>query len=101
MEGNPIEDQPINKMYGAERSIPDRVGAMAVRNGCEPEPVAEVIREGVERLSWNCPTEGDVGLVVIDGWGHAWPGAFAATNDRGVHAGQMLWEFFEQHPMPE
>ena len=93
LEGGPAS-QPIKIKYGAERRIPDRVGSMAVRNGCEAEPVVEVISEGVERLSWTCPPEGDVGLVVVEGLGHVWPHA-------PVDAGDMLWEFFEQHPLPE
>jgi hypothetical protein len=72
MEGG-LTGQPIKDLYGAERPIADRVGSKAERNGCEPEPVAELIGEGVERLSWNCPTEGDVGLVIIDGLGHSMP----------------------------
>jgi polyhydroxybutyrate depolymerase len=97
LEGG-LTGQPIKDLYGAGRPIPDRIGSMAVRNGCEAGSIVEVLSEGVDRLSWTCPAEGEVGLVIIDGWGHSWPRPSIA---RGVDAGQMLWEFFEQHPMPE
>ena len=54
--------------------IPDRLGSIARRNGCEPDALSELITPSVERLSWTCPTGADVELVLADGHGHSWPG---------------------------
>jgi polyhydroxybutyrate depolymerase len=86
-------------------SYPDRLANIAIRNGCEPEPVSEMITPNVERLSWACPEGADVALVAAGGHGHSWPGsAEAATwalTTMEIDATEMIWEFFEQHPMSE
>jgi polyhydroxybutyrate depolymerase len=44
--------------------------------------------------------------VVYDGGGHAWPGGVKGVSDeadvpsRDLDASEMMWQFFEQHPMP-
>ena len=50
------------------------------------------------------PADGsDVEVHVVDGMGHAWPGAQAgalSAPDTGVHATELIWEFFAAHPRP-
>ena len=87
----------IKELYGSD-SIPDRVGAIAGRNGCEAEPTGEAMSESVERVTWACPAGAEVELVVIEGGGHRWPTSFLPNP---VDATAEVWEFFEQHPMPE
>jgi polyhydroxybutyrate depolymerase len=57
------------------------------------------ISEHVDTMSWPCRPDADVQFVVIDGDGHSWPGTPDATTE--IDATQMIWEFFERHPMPE
>lgn len=45
-------------------------------------------------------------LVVIEGGGHAWPGRefgpelkVLGKSSRDVSANDLLWAFFEKHPM--
>jgi polyhydroxybutyrate depolymerase len=80
----------------AQASIPDRVANVAVRNRCNPAFTTEAIDENRERWSWDCPAPASVELIVHDRW-HMWdpyPDETPGTTD-------LIWEFFEQHPMPE
>lgn len=86
--------------------IPDRFAGIAARNGCEPGPTSEFIAEDVERLTWTCPKGAEVAFVAAHGDGHSWPGsAYTAADGQEttmeIDANEMIWEFFEQHPMPE
>ena len=75
----------------AQTSIPDRVTNVALRNGCGPDPAIEAIDSVSERWSWSCPPGAEVELIVHSG-GHS-PGPPGTTD--------IIWDFFEQHPMPE
>jgi polyhydroxybutyrate depolymerase len=80
----------------AEASIPDRVANVAARNGCDATFTTEAIDDGRERRSWDCPDAAAVELIVHDRW-HVWepyPNEAPGTTD-------LVWEFFERHPMPE
>ena len=74
--------------------VPDRLTATAVRYGCAPEPVVEPLGEA-ERYVWACPENVAVELIAHDG-GHTW-----LSNTDGRTTEQLIWDFFEQHPMPE
>ena len=83
------------------KPVPEQVTGIAVRNGCEPEYSAEVLdvgaeawAEAVERWTWDCPPGADVELIVHGG-GHVWP----APANVGFSATELVWEFFEQHPL--
>ena len=46
----------------------------------------------------------EVVLVVIEGGGHTWPGneprmRSLGVSTRDISANDMMWEFFQQHPM--
>ena len=46
----------------------------------------------------------EVVLVVIEGGGHTWPGrkprlGTLGRSTRDIVANDMMWEFFERHPM--
>jgi polyhydroxybutyrate depolymerase len=47
----------------------------------------------------------EVVLIVIDGGGHTWPGreprlAALGISTRDISANDLMWEFFEHHPLP-
>ena len=89
--------------------IPERAAGIARRYGCEPEPGATMIATAVERIEYSCPADADVMLILAHGAGHVWPGdtltpsqeAFQGPGTIEIDAAEMMWEFFEQHPMPE
>jgi len=97
----PLMDDPVHFV-----PVPDRVAGIAARNGCEPGPTSESIAEDVERLTWTCPEGAEVALIAAHGDGHSWPGsAYTAADGEKttmeIDANETIWDFFEQHPMPE
>ena len=103
-----VPDIPLADWPGWDASIPDRVASIAARNGCEAEPRSEMLTADIERLTWACPPGGEVEFVVTKDETHGWPGShvtdswtseFGATMD--INATEVMWDFFEQHPMPE
>lgn len=93
--------------YSVEHSIRAWVKA----NGCKEEPV--VTREpkkvddgtAVVRKTYAGGKDGaEVVLIVIEGGGHTWPGrgprlAMLGKSTRNIVANDLLWEFFQKHPM--
>ena len=97
-----VDDWPVHQAYG-QAAIPERVANVALRNGCGAEHTMETssvaVEAGavpVERWSWPCPVGAEVGLIVHGG-GHSWPSSY----DAGFDGTALIWEFFEQHAMPE
>ncbi len=86
--------------------IRERVARLAVRGGCQLEPVSEPVSADAERLVWTCPTGADAQLVVVDGGGHDWPRPEPGPSDalgaspRNVDATRLIWDFFSEHPLP-
>jgi polyhydroxybutyrate depolymerase len=79
-------------------------------NGCDESPTTDVLsRTGdemtVTRTTYANGMDGaEVALVVIEGGGHTWPGrrSPAATLGKSVtnvSANDLMWQFFERHPM--
>jgi polyhydroxybutyrate depolymerase len=90
-------------------SIPEISADWAERNGCEPEPIEEQIERDVTFITFDCPPGAEVELYAVDGGGHSWPGSeFSVLIEPAVghttfsiSANEVMWEFFEQHPLPE
>lgn len=100
-DGGTNVDHPIKDRY-VSTPVPDRVAAIAERNGCAPEASIEVMdvvgeawAEPLERWTWDCPAGANVELLVHDG-GHLWPQAW----DLGFEGADLIWRFFAQHSMP-
>jgi polyhydroxybutyrate depolymerase len=94
-------DMPLVDWPGWDASTPERVANIAARNGCEPEPLSEMLTADIERLVWACPSGAEVELVITKDEGHGWPGNMGGVITMDIDATEMIWEFFEQHPMPE
>jgi polyhydroxybutyrate depolymerase len=86
-------DQPIASWPGFRLSFPDRAAGIAERNGCATGTQSEPVSEDVERLLWDCPSGGDVELLVIDGGNHAWPVV-------PLDAASAIWDFFSRQALP-
>jgi polyhydroxybutyrate depolymerase len=90
-----------------ERSVQTWVKA----NGCAPEPVVtkvpDTVQDGtsVVRTTYgSCKDGAEVVLVAIEGGGHTWPGRepglrVLGKSTRNISANDLMWEFFEKHPM--
>ncbi len=96
------------EFYSVEHSIQAWVKA----NGCPAKPkVVELpdrTEDGcmvVKKIYGPGKNGAEVVLVEIRGGGHTWPGQppriqFLGTTTRDISANDMMWEFFQRHPMP-
>lgn len=81
------------------------INAWATHNGCDAEPAREPVTAGVYLLHYTgCQENAEVELYVIDGGGHTWPDATSDEERLGfttheISANDLLWDFFEQHPL--
>ncbi|PKN96414.1 MAG: hypothetical protein CVU43_20820 [Chloroflexi bacterium HGW-Chloroflexi-5] len=95
--------KPYNITYP---SIPDFTAAWADQNQCSK--TTSIPQEGeISSVSYtHCTQNADVVLYTIFGGGHTWPGDTpAATPTWGyttqqIDATRLMWQFFEQHPLP-
>ncbi len=95
------------EFYSVEHSIRAWVEA----NGCKKEPATDELpdkaKDGtkVTQKPYGSGKDGtEVVLVVIEGGGHTWPGRepgfkLLGKATKNVSANDLMWEFFEKHPM--
>lgn len=93
------------------RSVTDTIAAWVRANGCRGEPASvEELPDrtgdgtNVTRTTYRGDTVGpEVVLVAVGGGGHTWPGrsgsAALGRSTQNVSANDLIWEFFERHPM--
>jgi polyhydroxybutyrate depolymerase len=92
-------------------SVDHSLRAWVKANGCKEEPAIEELpdkaKDGtkVTRKTYGGGKDGaEVVLVVIEGGGHTWPGRepgfkLLGKATKNVSANEMMWAFFEKHPM--
>ena len=94
---------------GQLKPIRQSIAGIAERYGCEPEPPVERVSDHVTEEAYaGCDEGADVVFFTIEGGGHAWPGGLANPALEGllgqatqeISANGLMWEFFEQHPLP-
>ena len=93
------------------KSVEETIAAWAKANGCPAEPQLadepNKVDDGtkVQRKTYGPGTDGaEVILWTIEGGGHTWPGMKAPVNFIGkstqnISANDLMWEFFEKHPL--
>ena len=93
------------------KSVDDTMRLWAKINGCPEQPLAtdlpDTADDGttVTRKIWGPGKEGaEVILYAIDGVGHTWPGQprfveFLGKVTKDISANDLIWEFFEKHPL--
>lgn len=98
---------------GAVLSAAQTRDYFATKNQCglprEPrweDGVEDGTRVGVQEVA-DCRPSGEVVLVTVEGGGHTWPGGWqylpevlVGKTSRDADASEMLWSFFQRHPMP-
>jgi len=90
-------------------SVPEITADWAARNGCDPGPAEERVADDVVLMMFDCPPGAEVELYTVEGGGHTWPGSDFSVVIEGavgattfsIDANEVMWEFFEQHPLPE
>lgn len=89
--------------------VPEAASGWATRNGCRRGPTDERLAADVVARRWGDCTDGaDVELVTIEGGGHTWPGSqffqtvsqIVGRTTTSIDANQLMWEFFQKHPLP-
>jgi len=86
-------------------SVPASMARWAAHDGCaaqahETKPSSEVtLREWTR-----CKAPGAVRFYIINGGGHTWPGSvdvpFLGKTTHQINATDVLWAFFQAHPLP-
>lgn len=92
-------------------SVQHSIDAWVAADGCQPTPrttpLPDRANDGttVKEIRYDSGRDGaEVVLVVIEGGGHTWPGReprlrALGTSTRDISANDMMWEFFQQHPL--
>jgi polyhydroxybutyrate depolymerase len=92
-------------------SVEHSVSAWVEANGCSRTATTGALEDreddgtSVKLVRYADGTDGaEVVLVVIEGGGHTWPGreprlGTLGRSTRDIVANDMMWEFFERHPM--
>jgi polyhydroxybutyrate depolymerase len=93
-------------------SVPHSIAAWVEADGCTPKPVTTTLPDRaadgttVLRTTYGAGRDGaEVVLIVIEGGGHTWPGreprlASLGKSTRDISANDLMWEFFQRHPLP-
>jgi polyhydroxybutyrate depolymerase len=103
-----LGDSEQAEVAEAGPSVPEVTATWAERNGCEAEPTEEQVSGEVRLLAFPCPPGADAELYVVDGGGHTWPGSAFDDNiasivghvTHEIDANELMWAFFQQHPLP-
>ncbi len=120
MHGTLDDNIPWNGlMYGDQLelfSVPDTAIFWAMHDGCDPQSLdytllprldPEAISQVHRYIFSPCANGSEFDYYVIDGGGHTvpgtanrqvWAGADAVNMD--IHAGEVIWEFFQRHALP-
>lgn len=87
-------------------NIPAFVAAYAESAGCAAEPVPLPGEGSVSGMVYpDCDEGAEVGLTVIDGGGHTWPGGtplpgwLVGETTQDISASEALWTFYQAHPL--
>ncbi|MFN0195959.1 MAG: alpha/beta hydrolase family esterase [Planctomycetaceae bacterium] len=94
-------------------SVEHSIEAWVAANGCKTTPEIEALPDTadddmtVRRHRYTGGKQGsEVILIEIIGGGHTWPGRqarlrFLGPSTEDISANDLMWEFFEKHPLPE
>lgn len=79
-------------------------GAWAKRDGCMAAPDVTTPIDTVTVRTWRgCQGDAEVILYTLEDEGHSWPGSPtlpSAITSQAVNATDLMWDFFQAHPMP-
>ena len=107
---------PFGESNGASRfsrmkSVEQTIAAVVKANGCSERPdvteLPDAAGDGttiVRKAFAPGPSGAEVVLYVVQGGGHTWPGreppvGFIGKSTKNLSANDLIWEFFEKHPM--
>jgi polyhydroxybutyrate depolymerase len=87
--------------------IPEEAARWAARNHCAKSPKTSSVASGVTLIAYSCPHNATVELYRENGDGHIWAGSqfmvaiesVVGKTTFSISADQLLWKFFENHPL--
>jgi polyhydroxybutyrate depolymerase len=94
------------------KSVDESIQSWAKIDGCDVKPetvtLPDKAKDGttVQRKTYGHGKDGaEVVLFIIKGGGHTWPGkeppvGFIGKSTKNISASDLLWDFFQKHPMP-
>jgi polyhydroxybutyrate depolymerase len=87
--------------------VPEWVEALARHNGCRQAPEHIPASGGASGIRYGkCNSRAEVVFYTLRGGGHSWPGGepmpefIAGLTSQDLDATRLMWNFFQQHPMP-
>jgi polyhydroxybutyrate depolymerase len=87
-----------------EPPIEEWAAGWADRNGCSSTPTSTTPTSTVTLHTWsNCKENAEVSLFSFANHGHSWPGSPVmpeSITSQALHATDVMWDFFQSHPMP-
>jgi polyhydroxybutyrate depolymerase len=106
--GDLVAENPEAAELQTGPRVPAIVRSWAKRNDCNPRPTRTKIGADVILVRYRCPKRATVELYRIQGGGHSWPGsafsksivAVVGPTTDTVIANDVIWKFFERHPLP-
>lgn len=92
------------------KGVEDSIQTWVKLNGCDEKPKTDTLsKDGDEmKVVRTCYGGGkggaEVVLIVIEEGGHTWPGqkppvGFLGKSVKNISANDLMWEFFQKHPM--
>jgi polyhydroxybutyrate depolymerase len=102
-----------SERYKTFKTVDETMQIWAKIDGCPEEPEFVNLPDTVDddttvsQKIWGPGKDGaEVILYTITGGGHTWPGksrgfGFLGKATQDISANDLIWEFFEKHPMPE
>ena len=82
------------------------VSSLAAKNGCAAQPVKLPAEGEVSGLQYtHCSQNAEVLFYIVASGGHAWPGGgylpavIVGHTTQDIDATQVMWAFFQQHPL--
>jgi polyhydroxybutyrate depolymerase len=79
----------------------------ASHDKCAAQPEEHRVSPAVLLRQWTgCAPAGDVRFYIVEGGGHTWPGAavrptgLLGPTTTEINASEILWAFFQAHPLP-
>lgn len=92
------------------RSVEESIRIWVTANGCKETPIIDVLTAGSDgmrvtrRTYVGAPAGAEVVLVIVEGGGHTWPGRRTPAKILGrstlaIAANDLMWDFFQRHPL--
>jgi polyhydroxybutyrate depolymerase len=102
------EEAPIPEADLDGAGYPQAAQEWATGNGCSGKPEDEDLTDTIIERTWDCPADGVVEFLIVEGGGHTWPGSkfsekladIMGATDMGTNANEVVWQFFQRFQLP-